>query len=39
MYVSALQLPISAFSKALDCKDTEKNKMGLKNNSFVRNLS
>lgn len=61
MYVSALQLPVSAFSKALDCKDsanernvssltncrvqpilckgTKKNKMGLKNNSFVRNLS
>ena len=83
MYVSALQLPISVFSKTLDCKDsanernvssltncrvqpilckdsanernvssltncrvqpilckgTKKNKMGLKNNSFVRNLS
>ena len=61
MYVSALQLPISVFSKAFDCKDsanernvssltncrvqpilckgTEKNKMGLKNNSFVCNLS
>ena len=39
MYVSALPLPISAFSKAFDCKGTEKNKMGLKNNSFVRNLS
>ena len=24
MYVSALQLPISAFSKAFDCKGTEK---------------
>ena len=39
MYVSALPLPISAFSKAFDCKGSEKNKMGLKNNSFVRNLS
>ena len=29
----------SAFSKAFDCKGTKKNKMGLKNNSFVRNLS
>ncbi len=30
MYVSALPLPISALSKAFDCKGTEKNKMGLK---------
>ena len=39
MYVSALQLPISALSKALDCKDTEKKQNGIKNNSFVRNIS
>ena len=25
IYVSTLQLPISAFSKAFDCKGTEKN--------------
>lgn len=30
MYVSALQLPVSAFSKALDCKDTEKKQNGIK---------
>ena len=57
MYVSALQLPISVFSKAFDCKDsanernvssltncrvqpilckdTEKNKMGLKKQLFL----
>lgn len=29
MYVSALQLPISAFSKALDCKDKEKKQNGI----------
>ena len=33
MYVSALQLPISAFSKALDCKDSanERNVSSLTN--------
>ena len=33
MYVSALQLPISAFSKALDCKDcaNERNVSSLTN--------
>lgn len=30
MYVSALQLPVSAFSKALDCKGTEKKQNGIK---------
>ena len=30
MYVSALLLPISAFSKAFDCKGTKKNKNGIK---------
>lgn len=39
MNVSALQLPVLSLSKAFDCKGTEKNKMGLKNNSFVRNIS
>ena len=29
MYVSALQLPISAFSKPFDCKDTEKKQNGI----------
>lgn len=37
--MSALPLPISAFSKAFDCKGTKKTKMGLKNYSFMRNLS
>lgn len=30
MYVSALQLPISVFSKTFDCKDTEKKQNGIK---------
>ena len=30
MYVSALQLPISAFSNTFDCKDTEKKQNGIK---------
>ena len=30
MYVSALPLPISAFSKAFDCKGTEKKQNGIK---------
>lgn len=30
MYVLALPLPISAFSKAFDCKDTEKKQNGIK---------
>lgn len=30
MYLSALQLPVSALSKALDCKDTEKKQNGIK---------
>lgn len=39
MYVSALQLPIFAFSKASIAKVRKKTKIGLKNNSFIRNLS